>query len=234
MKKKLETILFNCQITKKNPIAPDMWAKEPTENAHLHPNHNALSYDLILRWAFFLLVWFFWARKEETQCKPYISMALWGRTEKVTVSLLSIMLLLHVGDHFLQLHHGDSEEATPRCPPTWTDASQSQDLVPPCAQGKQRTKWGVVVPPQVLSLAGEPCPAALGITIAHGKCHFPKHKPATFTTSKLNKWFPGSWSNLFVGIHISAQKLQTGQPSFILKASGIWEGEIACFFQTKF
>lgn len=56
MKKKLETILFNCQITKKIPIVPDIWAKEPTENVHLHPNHNALSYDLILRWAFFFLL----------------------------------------------------------------------------------------------------------------------------------------------------------------------------------
>lgn len=65
MKKKLETILFNCQITKKIPIVPDVWAKEPTENVHLHPNPNALSYDLILRWAAFLLFicfirfWFF-------------------------------------------------------------------------------------------------------------------------------------------------------------------------------
>jgi len=58
MKKKLETILFNCQITTKIPIAPDIRAKEPTENVHLRPNHNALSYDLILRWAFFFSVLF--------------------------------------------------------------------------------------------------------------------------------------------------------------------------------
>lgn len=157
-----------------------MWAKEPTENAHLHPNHNALSYDLILRWAFFLLVWFFWARKEETQCKPYISMALWGRTEKVTVSLLSIMLLLHVGDHFLQLHHGDSEEATPRCPPTWTVASQSQDLVPPCAQGKQRTKWGVVVPPPSPLTGWQALPSSPGYHNSSWEMPLPKAQASHF------------------------------------------------------
>lgn len=80
MKKKLETVLFNCQITRKIPIAPDIRAKEPTENVHLHPSHNALSYDLILGWAFscfkfcFIWFWLFGKKKikEETNIKPCI------------------------------------------------------------------------------------------------------------------------------------------------------------------
>lgn len=75
---------------------------------------------------FYLDLGFFWERKEETEIRPYISMVLWGRTGKVTVSLLPIELLLYLRDGFLQLSHGDREAATPRCPSPWADASRAK------------------------------------------------------------------------------------------------------------
>lgn len=231
MKKKLETILFNCQITKKIPIAPDIWAKEPTENVHLHPNHNALSYDLILRWALLMflcyLVLVFWVRKEETKIKPYISMVLWRRTGKVTVSPLPIVLLLFVRDGFLQLCHRDGEVATPRCPPTWADTSQSQDLSPLHAHGKQRTKWGAVVLPEPL-----PLPGSQGCPSRRWEMPLPKAGANRFHIIQAKYMISRLLIKpLIIGIRVSVQKLRTGQPIFILKASGIWEGEIACFFK---
>lgn len=100
--------------------------------------------------------------------------------------------------------------------------------VPPVSRGKSE----ICRPLQAPALACDSCPAVRATPAAHGKCHFPKKEPITFTTSKLNKWFPDSWSNLSVtSIYVSVQKLWTGQPSFILKAAGIWDGKIACFFK---
>lgn len=121
----------------------------------------------IMRWAMisfwgglfyflFYLVLIFWVRKEETKIKPYISMVLWERTGKVTVSPLPAVLLLYVRDGFLQLCHRDGEVATPHCPPMWSDTSQSQDLASPRPHGKQRTKWGAVVLPEPLPWLASP------------------------------------------------------------------------------
>lgn len=204
MKKKLETVLFNCQITRKIPIAPDIRAKEPTENVHLYPSHNALSYDLIPRWAFpsfsfflilFYLVLILWVKNTpRNRRKQILNLTLGGRTGTITVSPLSTVFVLCGRNGFLQLYHRGGEVTISTALPCELTAL-SQNVSPPCPHGKERTKSGAWSSP-TSSSDGDPCPAVRAIPAAHGKCHFPKQEPITFATSKLNKWFPDSWSNL--------------------------------------
>lgn len=216
--KKLETMLFNCQISKKIPIAPDIWAKEPTGNVHLHPNRNALSYDFILKWAFVRMCVFGSLKQERREHRVSLTLA-WSyeREHKATLSLSVTLLLVDSTPH----SHLVWWISEPR-PGTSMHPWKAEDTMRSCGL------------PRALSLAGLSCPAAPDIRIAHGKCHFPKHKTATFTTSKLNKWFPGSWSNFPLLAHFSSE-ITNGTAQLYLKS--IWylgSRKSLAFFELSF
>lgn len=140
----------NCTIqlpnNSKNSNSAWHTSQGTTENVHLHPSHNALSYDLIPRWAFsfflilFYLVFVLWLKNKKKMRKQILNLTLGGRTGTVTVSPLSTVLVLW------------EEWFSPALPQGWwgdnfpLPSHVSWHLwAKTCPHGKERTKSGAVV-----------------------------------------------------------------------------------------